>query len=48
MLGSQIRDSNRPALIAAFKEDGYECIDLGIIPDDMDETRNALIDAATR
>ena len=33
--GSQIRDSNRPALLAAFKQDGYECIDLGIVPDVM-------------
>jgi gephyrin len=31
--GSQIRDSNRVAMIAAFRHDGYECVDLGIIPD---------------
>ena len=28
-VGSQIRDSNRATLLAAFKQDGYSCIDLG-------------------
>jgi gephyrin len=29
-VGSQIRDSNRATLLAAFEIDGYTCIDLGI------------------
>mmetsp|Transcript_6046 Transcript_6046/g.6185 ORF Transcript_6046/g.6185 Transcript_6046/m.6185 type:complete len:648 (-) Transcript_6046:218-2161(-) len=31
--GSQIRDSNRATMLAAFKADGYSCIDLGIVKD---------------
>lgn len=29
----QIRDSNRPTLIAATKAAGFDCLDLGIAPD---------------
>jgi gephyrin len=27
--GTQIRDSNRATLLAAFTQDGYTCVDLG-------------------
>jgi gephyrin len=47
-IGSQIRDSNRPTLLAAFREDGYQCIDLGIIQDQEHDLRDALLDAANR
>eukprot|EP01035_Chromulina_nebulosa_P021648 gene21648-28012_t len=47
-LGSQIRDSNRPTLISAFKEDGYQCIDLGIARDNEQELTDYFIDAASR
>ena len=30
---SQIRDCNRAALLCAFAEDGYKCIDIGIVKD---------------
>jgi len=46
--GSQIRDSNRAALMAAFIEEGYTCIDLGIVKDAASELRARLQDAASR
>ena len=30
----QIRDSNRPALLGLLAENGFECVDLGLVPDD--------------
>jgi len=47
-LGSQIRDSNRPTLLAALNEDGYHTIDLGIIQDQPNDLKDALLDAAMR
>lgn len=29
-VGTQIRDSNRATLLAAFTQDGYKCVDLGM------------------
>lgn len=47
-IGSQIRDSNRIALMAAFQEDGFRCIDLGIIRDQQVELKQCLQEASTR
>lgn len=47
-LGSQIRDSNRYTLISSFIEDGYQCLDLGIIADNEDELQEAFIEAVMR
>ncbi len=43
--GSQIRDSNRAALLAALRSDGYDVIDLGIIGDTRDALREMLLTA---
>lgn len=42
----QIHDSNRYTLTALLARDGCELIDLGIIPDDVEQTRHALRQAA--
>lgn len=39
--GSQIRDSNRPSLLAAFSMSGYEVVDLGIVPDTAESVESA-------
>jgi len=44
--GSQIRDCNRPMLLAAFKRDGYGTRDLGIVQDVVADLKKALRDAA--
>lgn len=44
--GSQIRDTNRPALIAAFKEDNFVVVDLGIVCDSKELLRAKLLEAA--
>ena len=44
-VGSQIRDSNRAALIASFEEEGYKCIDFGIVKDQKTNLRNTMIKA---
>eukprot|EP01038_Epipyxis_sp_PR26KG_P013753 gene13753-18445_t len=44
--GSQIRDTNRIAIIAALKEDNFEVIDFGIAVDDKDHIRNRLLTAS--
>ncbi|MEX2625228.1 MAG: gephyrin-like molybdotransferase Glp [Acidimicrobiia bacterium] len=44
----QIRDSNRPMLIAALTELGVEVVDLGHIPDDAVVLRSALAQGAER
>lgn len=41
MLG-QIRDSNRPTLMALVREAGYEAVDMGLIPDDDVAIRDAI------
>jgi gephyrin len=46
--GSQIRDSNRIALITAFREEGNNVIDLGIVSDVKDEVRQRLVDAMAK
>jgi gephyrin len=47
-VGSQIRDSNRAALMVAFKIDGFNCVDLGIVCDSEADLQQTLIDAASR
>lgn len=42
----QIYDSNRYTLSALLARDGCEVIDLGIVPDDLAQTRTALLRAA--
>lgn len=44
----QIRDSNRPALLTAFRQDGYDCIDLGIVKDTVEGLRASFLDAVNR
>lgn len=43
----QIRESNRPTLVAAVTSFGLEAEDLGTVPDDLDRLRSALREAAT-
>lgn len=43
--GSQIRDTNRPALIGAFRDDNYAVIDLGIVCDSKELLRAKLLEA---
>ena len=43
--GSQIRDSNRAALLAAFRQDGYDVMDFGIVGDTHDALRAVLLQA---
>jgi len=42
----KIRDSNRPALLAQLREDGFDALDLGHAPDDPDGLARALTEAA--
>ena len=44
--GSQIRDTNRSTLISAFKQDGYNVIDLGIVCDSKELLKAKLLEAA--
>ena len=41
----QIRDSNRPTLLALLAESGFEAVDLGIVGDDEDAVARALAHA---
>jgi molybdenum cofactor synthesis domain-containing protein len=41
----QIRDSNRPTLVALLQQSGFEAIDLGIVADDEDAVTGALTHA---
>lgn len=41
----QIRDANRPALSACLRRDGFELVDLGILPDREEAVRDGLRDA---
>jgi molybdopterin molybdotransferase len=43
-----IRDSNRPLLKGLLSELGVEIIDMGIIPDEEDTLRSALLEASAR
>lgn len=42
----QIRESNRPLLVALASSFGVDAIDLGTVPDDADALERALLDAA--
>ena len=42
----QIRESNRPALLATVRAEGFEAVDLGIVADDEAAIRSAIEDAA--
>ncbi|MEO5679215.1 MAG: gephyrin-like molybdotransferase Glp, partial [Acidimicrobiales bacterium] len=42
----QIRESNRPALLATVRADGFEAVDLGIVPDDAASIRAAIEEGA--
>jgi molybdopterin molybdotransferase len=44
----EIRDSNRPALLAALEGDGFRALDLGLVRDDADALRDAVISATGR
>ncbi len=44
----QIRDSNRPGLVALLREDGFDVVDLGCVPDDHDAIRIAIGDGVER
>jgi molybdenum cofactor synthesis domain-containing protein len=46
--GPQIRDSNRPALLAAFEQDGYQAFDLGIVKDTVEVLRAEIAGAVSR
>lgn len=46
LMSGQIHDSNRYTLTALLARDGCELIDLGIVPDDLEQTRYALRQAA--
>jgi molybdenum cofactor synthesis domain-containing protein len=41
----QIRDSNRPTLVALLQQSGFDAIDLGIVADDEDAVTSALTHA---
>lgn len=44
----QIFDSNRHTLLALARQQGFEAVDLGALPDQPDALKTALTDAATR
>lgn len=46
LLPGQIRESNRPMLLAALRDAGCEVTDLGVIPDDEDRLAEVLTAAA--
>jgi gephyrin len=48
LLSGQIRDTNRPSLLAAVRAAGFECIDLGIVPDHAESLESALHNAIDR
>ena len=43
----QIRESNRPTLVAAARSFGFDAIDVGTVPDDADALETALVSAAS-
>jgi gephyrin len=43
--GSQIRDSNRAALLTSFQQDGLVCKDLGIVRDTRETLRSRMVEA---
>jgi gephyrin len=48
LVGSKIRDSNRPSLLAALREQGFEVLDAGIVVDLSSMLRSCIIDALAR
>jgi len=44
----EIRESNRPTLVAALRGFGIDATDLGTVPDDADRIRGAVVEAAGR
>jgi molybdopterin molybdotransferase len=42
----QIRDSNRATLLALVAQNGWQAVDLGLIPDDEDAITTAIVDGA--
>ncbi|MDA8391666.1 MAG: molybdopterin molybdotransferase MoeA [Actinomycetota bacterium] len=42
LLRGQIRDSNRPSLLASVRASGFQAMDLGCVPDEPDAIRRAL------
>jgi molybdopterin molybdotransferase len=42
----QIRDSNRPGLLATLTEQGFEAVDLGLVRDDEAELARRIVDGA--
>lgn len=44
----EIRESNRPTLVAALRSFGIDATDLGTVPDDADRIRGAVVEAAGR
>lgn len=46
--GTQIRDSNRAAVIASFEEDRINCVDLGIVSDSKELIKNHILSACER
>jgi gephyrin len=48
LLPLQIRDSNRPALLAAFKQEGFPTIDLGIVKDSVEVLKARMLEAVGR
>jgi molybdopterin molybdotransferase len=48
LAAGQIRDSNRPALLALVRTSGFEAVDLGLVPDDEDAIVDAIDGGVTR
>lgn len=46
--GAQIRDSNRISLIAAFQEEGFDVMDLGIMRDSKEDLKALLLDVSSK
>ena len=44
----EIRDSNRITLLLALKQQNFEAIDLGIVPDDPKQLKDALLQACDK
>ena len=48
LVNEQIRDSNRPALLALCRQSGFDPVDLGVAPDDEQAITERLEDAIAR
>ncbi len=46
--GAQIRDSNRISLIAAFREEGFDVVDLGIMKDSKEDLKILLLEVSSK